>query len=76
MQDQGLDWENVYGCVLTELQHGWLSFGCNRKIKKVAIKNLLSTPCIYRCEHIPAQNMCNNLSFSKNFCILLLLYRI
>ena len=23
MQDQGLDWENVYGCVLTELP-AWL----------------------------------------------------
>ena len=36
--------------------------GATAKIKKVASKNLLSTHCIYRCEHIAAQK----LSFKLN----------
>ena len=38
---------NMAGCHL----------GGNTKIKKVANKNLLSTHCIYHCEHIVAQKL-------------------
>ena len=54
MQDQDLDGENMYGCVLTKLVAGCHS-DANAKVKKVANRNLLSTHCMYRCKHIASQ---------------------
>ena len=63
MQDQGLDWGK---CVWLCTDRAASMAGCHSvasaKIKKVANKNLLSTYCIYRCEHIAAQK----LSFELN----------
>ena len=60
MQDQSLDWENVYGCILTKLP-AWLVVICMQmQNKKVANKNLLSTHCMYRCEHVVFQKLSLN----------------
>ena len=58
MQDQGLDWEK---CVWLYTDRAASMIGCHlgatAKLKKVANKNMLSTHCIYRCEHIAAQKL-------------------
>ena len=53
MQDQGLDWGKCVWLSTDQVCHS----GANAKIKKVANKNLLSTHCTYRCEHIASQKL-------------------
>ena len=58
MQDQGLDWRKcVWLCIDQAASMAGCHSGASAKIKKVANKNLLSTHCIYRCEHIAAQKL-------------------
>ena len=57
MQDQVLDWgKYVWLCIeqAAIMTSGHLC--ATAKIKKVRNKNLLSTHCMYRCEHIASQN--------------------
>ena len=56
MQDQGLDWGKcVWLCSDQAASMTGCHSGATAKIKKVANKNLLSTHCMYRCEHIASQ---------------------
>ena len=58
MQDQGLDWgKRVWLCTDRAASMAGCHSGAFAKIKKVANKNLLSTYCIYCCEHIAAQKL-------------------
>ena len=58
MQGQGLDWRKCV-CLCTDRAASMAGchFGATAKIKKVPNKNLLSTYCIYCCEHIAAQKL-------------------
>ena len=56
MQDQGLDWGKcIWLCTDRAASMAGYHLDATAKIKKVANKNLLSTHCIYCCEHIVAQ---------------------
>ena len=56
MQHQGLDWGKlVWLCTDEVASMAGCHSGATPKIKKMQ-KNLLSTHCIYRCEHIAAKN--------------------
>ena len=53
MQDQDLDWGTcVWLCTDQAARMAACHSGATAKIKKVANKNLLSTHCMYRFEHI------------------------
>ena len=58
MHDQGLDWgKYVWLCTDRAASMTGSHLGASAKIKKVVNKNLLSSHCMYRCEHIAAQKL-------------------
>ena len=58
MLDQGLDWGKfVWLCTGQAASMAGCHSGATSKIKKVANKNLLSTRCIIRCEHLTANKL-------------------
>ena len=58
MQDQSLDWGKcVWLCIDQVASMAGCHSSATAKIEKVANKNLLSTHCMHRCEHIAAQKL-------------------
>ena len=58
MQDHDLDLGKcVWLCSDQAASMDGCHLGATTKIKKIANKNLLSTHCIYRCEHIASQKL-------------------
>ena len=58
MQDQGLySGKCIWLCTDQAASMASCHLGATEKIKKVANKNLRSTHCIIRCEHITAQKL-------------------
>ena len=58
MQDQSLNWGKcVWLCTDQTASMVGCHTGATAKIKKVGNKNLLSTHCIYRCEHVAFQKL-------------------
>ena len=63
MLDQGLDWEKcVWLCIDRAPSMVGYHLGATSKIKNVTNKNLLSTHCIIRCEHLAAQKLSSELN--------------
>ena len=56
MQEQGLDGENMYGCVLTKLPT-WLVVIRMQPQNKKSCKQKSAVYCIYRCKHIASQKL-------------------
>ena len=60
MQNQDLDWGKcVWLCIDRAPSMAGCHSGATSKIKKVANKNLLSTHCMYCCEHIASPELNN-----------------
>ena len=58
MQDQSLDWGKcVWLCTDQAASMAGCHLSATAKLKKVTSKNLLSTHCMYRCEHVVFQKL-------------------